>query len=118
MNAWTLLDTFTFPGWPEVPEPSLWHLFLICILGPLLLGALVTAFFLGGSRRHAVAQEEAAVGLVDDPDRPALRRAQPSRAVEGAPARAVDTDARHDELEVDPEPGRRGGATAADQFRH
>ena len=52
MNAWTLMETFTFPGWPEVAEPSMMHLFLLTIAGPLLVG-----------------------GLVDDPDRPALRRA-------------------------------------------
>lgn len=75
MNAWTLMETFTFPGWPEVAEPSMMHLFLLTIAGPLLVGALVTVFFLGRSRHGEVVAEERSVGLVDDPDRPALRRA-------------------------------------------
>lgn len=100
--AITLLETF--PGWPDVVEPSAFQLFMLCLGAPILVGIVMAAIVLGGGGRKQLAEENAAAGIAID-ERPAVGGATAARR-----ALPANEAPEVDEVEL-ARPA--GGATAA-----
>jgi len=81
MTTLTLLSTF--PGWPEVDEPSAMFAFTLMFGAPLLIALVVTALIVGTSRRKDLHRNQQVAGMVDDEPR---RAVVPARAAQGVEA--------------------------------